>query len=126
MAPEMVGKQVQLLRGLLPRGSRIAALGNPANASNLPQLREAEVAAQALGLRLQLLEAREPDDLDRAFAAMTREHAGGLIVLVDGILADNRIRIAHLAAKAHLPAVYGIRDLVAAGGLMFYGRTPSS
>ena len=77
MAPEMVGKQVQLLRELLPRVSRIAVLGNPANASNLPQLREAEVAAQALGLRLQLLEAREPDDLDRAFAAMTREHAGG-------------------------------------------------
>jgi putative ABC transport system substrate-binding protein len=124
MAPEMVGKQVQLLRDLLPRVSRIAVLGNPANASIRPQLREAEAAAHALGLRLQLLEAREPDDLDRAFAAMTREHAGGLIVLVDGILADSRTRIARLAAKAHLPAVYGIRDLVEAGGLMFYGANP--
>jgi putative ABC transport system substrate-binding protein len=121
MGPEVIGKQMQLLKELVPKISRIAVLWNPASASNVVQLREAEVTAQALGLRLQPLEARGADDLDRAFAAMTRERAGGVIVLVDGVLIDNRTRIARLAEKTRLPAVYAIREHAEAGGLMFYG-----
>ncbi len=125
MAPEVIGKQMQLLKELAPKGSRMAVVWNPANPSNLSQLREARVAAHALGLRLQPLEARDPDDIDRAFAAMTSERAEGLIVVVDGVFIGNRIRIARLAEKARVPAVYGLREHVEAGGLMFYGASPA-
>ena len=86
MSHELVGKQLELLKEVVPRLSRVALLWNPANASNGPQLREAEVAARALKVRLQPLEVRYPEDLDSAFAAMTRERAGGLLVLNDGML----------------------------------------
>ena len=121
MAPEVVGKQMQLLKELVPKVSAVAVLWNPVNAGNGPQLREAEVAARALGVRLQPLEARSSGEIDSAFAAMSRERAGALIVLVDGVLIDNRTRITRLAEKARLPAVYGLREYAEAAGLMFYG-----
>jgi len=116
---------VQLLTELLPKLSRVAVLWNPTNPSNVPQLREAEMAAQALGLHLQSLEVRGSNDLDPAFAAMTREHAGAVVFLVDGLFVDNRTRIARLGEKARLPAVYGLREHVESGGLMFYGANPA-
>jgi putative tryptophan/tyrosine transport system substrate-binding protein len=125
MAPEIIGKQMQLLKELIPKVARVAVLWNPTNPSNVPQLREAQVAAQALGLRLQSWEVRSPNDLDPAFAAMTREHAGAVIILVDGVFIDNRTRIVRLAEKARLPAVYGLREYVEGGGLMFYGADPA-
>jgi ABC-type uncharacterized transport system substrate-binding protein len=124
MAPEIVGKQMQLLKELIPSVSRIAVLWNPANPSGAPQLQEAEVAARALKVQLQPLEARSGNDLDQAFAAMTRVRADGMIVVVDGVFIDSRIRLARLAEKAHLPAVYGLREHVEVGGLMFYGASP--
>src|SRR5262249_24999735 len=125
MAPEVIGKQMQLLQELVPKVSRVAVLWNPSNPSNVPQLREAEVAAQTLGLRLQALEVRSPTALDPAFAAMTREHGGAFITLADGVSIDNRTRIARLAEKARLPAVYGLREHAEVGGLMFYGADPA-
>ena len=125
MAPELIGKQMQLLKELLPEVSRVGVLWNPANTSNEPQLREAEAAAQVMKVRLQPLETREPNDIDNAFAAMTRERAGAVIVLVDGMLVDNRTRIARLAERTRLPAVYGLREHVEAGGLLFFGATPA-
>ena len=121
MAPELVGKQLQLLKELVPKVSRVAVLGNPANAGNAPQLREAEVAARALGVRLQPLEARGLREIDSAFAAMTKERGGAVVVLVDAMLFDHRTRIARLAARTRLPAVYGLRAHAEAGGLMAYG-----
>jgi putative ABC transport system substrate-binding protein len=125
MAPELIGKQMQLLKELVPKGSRVAVLWNPANASNEPQLRQAKAAAQALGVKLQPLETREPNALESAFTAMRRERADAVIVLVDGMLVDNRTGIARLAAKTRLPAVYGIREHVEDGGLLFFGASPS-
>jgi ABC-type uncharacterized transport system substrate-binding protein len=124
MAPEIVGKQMQLLKELIPRVSRIAVLWNPANPSGAPQLQEAEVAARALKVQLQPLEARKGDDLDRVLATMTRARADGMVVVVDGVFIDSRIRLARLAEKARLPAVYGLRKHVEVGGLMFYGASP--
>ena len=121
MAPELVGKQLEMLKEVVPKVSRLALLWNPANAGNAPQLREAEVAARALGVRLQPLEARDPKEIDSAFAAMTRERAGALIVLVDVMLSDHRTRIADLAAKRRLPTVSGVREFAEAGALMSYG-----
>jgi ABC-type uncharacterized transport system substrate-binding protein len=125
MAPELIGKQMQLLQELIPKVSRVAVLWNPGNPSNEPQLREAEVAARTLRVRLQPLEARGANDLDRAFAAMTRERAGAVIVLVEGVFVDSRTQIARLAEQARLPAVYGLREHAEAGGLMFYGASPA-
>ena len=121
MAPELVVKQMQFLKELAPKVSRVALLWNPASASNVPSLREAEKAAPALGVRLQSLEVRGPDDLDRAFAAMRRERAGGVIVLGDALFIDNRKRIASLAEQTRVPDVYGIREHAEAGGLVSYG-----
>ena len=123
MAPELVGKQLELLKEVVPKVSRVAVLWNPANAGNAPQLREAEVAARVLGVRLQVLEVRGPDQFGRAFAAMTQERAGAFIVLADSMLFSRRTRLAELAAKARLPAVYGVRDHPQAGGLMAYSAS---
>jgi putative ABC transport system substrate-binding protein len=117
---ELVGKELELLRELVPKVSRVAVLWNPANPGNTLQLRAAEASARALGVRLQPLEARGPGEIDRALAAMTRERAGALLVLLDSMLLAQRERIADLAAKNRLPAVYGLRLHVDAGGLMAY------
>ncbi len=124
MAPELIGKQMQLLKELVPRISRVAVLWNPANPGNAPQLREAEVAARTLRLRLQPVGAPNAGDLDGAFAAMTRERADGIIVLVEGVFIDNRTHIARLAEQARLPVIYGLKEHVDTGGLMFYGASP--
>ena len=76
IGPELVGKHLELLKEVVPKISRVAALGNPANPGTAPQLQEAKAAAQALGLQLQAVEARGPSELDRAFAAMTRTRGG--------------------------------------------------
>ena len=120
MAPELVGKQMELLKEMVPKVSRVAVLWNPANAGSALQLRAAEVAARALGVRLLPLEVHGPSEIDGAFAAMTRERAGALLVLLDAILIGHRTRIADLAARSRLPAVYGYRDHAEAGGLMAY------
>jgi putative ABC transport system substrate-binding protein len=125
MAPELIGKQIQLLKELVPRISRVAVLWNPANPSNVPQLREAEVAARALKVRLQFVQAREPNDFESAFAAITKEGAEAVLVVVEGMFADHRTKIARLVERSRLPSVYGLREHAEAGGLMFYGASPA-
>ena len=121
MAPELVGKQLQLLKEVVPKVGRMALLWNPANVGDPPQVREAEGAARTLGVRLQLLEVRRPDEIGRAFAAMARERAGAAIVVVDPLLNDQRARVVDFAAKGRLPVVYGVREGAEAGALMAYG-----
>jgi putative ABC transport system substrate-binding protein len=121
MAPELLGKQMQLVREVVPKVSRMAILWNPSNASNAPQLRNARDAARALKVQLQALEARGPAEIDSAFAVMTKERADAVIVLADAMLIAHRTRIADLAAKSRLPAMYGLTDHAAAGGLIAYG-----
>jgi ABC-type uncharacterized transport system substrate-binding protein len=120
MAPDLVGKQFEVLKETVPKVSRVALLRNPANPASELQLREAEAAARALGMRLQTLEARGPDDIDRAFAAMTRERASALVVLTDSIFTNQRRQIADLAAERRLPAVYGHIEHAEAGGLLAF------
>jgi putative tryptophan/tyrosine transport system substrate-binding protein len=121
MYAELAGKQLELLMKTVPKVSRVAVLWNPANAVWQAQmLRQTENAARALRLQRQLLEARGPDELEGAFAAMTRERASALLVQVDVIFALHARRIADLAAKHRVPAMYGAREHVVAGGLMSY------
>ena len=123
MAPELVGKQLELLKEVVPKVTRVALLGNPANPGTAPQVRRGQDAARALGIRLQPLEARNPSAIDNAFAAMTRERAGALIILVDAMFGEHRTRIADLAARHRVPAVYGLPEYAEAGGLMGYGSS---
>jgi putative ABC transport system substrate-binding protein len=119
-SPQTIGKQLELLKEIVPHVSRMAVLENPANPSHALYLGEAKVAARTLGVRLQTLEARGPDDFERAFTAIIRERAEALLVLEDGMFFLHQTRITDLAAKRHLPAVSGLREFTHAGGLESY------
>jgi putative ABC transport system substrate-binding protein len=124
LAPELVGKRLELLKQAVPGVSRVAALWQPGfvgERTEKDMLKEVEVAARALGVQLQFVEARGPADFDRAFSDMTRARAGALTVLGSAMFANERRRLVDLAAKNRLPGVYGFREYVDAGGLMAYG-----
>ena len=124
MASDIVGKQFQMLREVVPSVSRVAVLWNPANPGSAPQLREAEAAGRALKMQLQALQARVSQEIDSAFAAMTRERAAALVILADAIFTNQRRQIAELSMKRRLPSVYGVREYAEAGGLMVYSVDP--
>jgi putative tryptophan/tyrosine transport system substrate-binding protein len=121
MSPDLAGKQFQLLKEVVPKVSRVALLTNPENPASARFSREAEAAARALGVQLQTLEARNSQEIDSAFAAMTRERAGALLILPDAIFLFQRRQIAELAVKRRLPSVYGAGEYAEAGALMVYG-----
>jgi putative ABC transport system substrate-binding protein len=124
LAPELASKCLEQLKQAVPGVSRVAVLWHPGAHGEHTQkdmLKGAEVAARALGVRLQVVEARGPADFDRVFSDMTRARAGALIVLGSAMFFNERRRLVDLAAKHRLPAVYTSRDVVDAGGLMSYG-----
>jgi putative tryptophan/tyrosine transport system substrate-binding protein len=121
MSPELVQKELQILKELVPKVSRIALLGNPAQPGHGPQLRHAQDAARELGVSVRVLEARDPSEIDKAFAVMTAERASAVVVLPDSMLLDHRTRIANLAIQGRLPMVSAIADHAEAGGLLAYG-----
>src|SRR5215813_13467248 len=105
VGPEIVGKQLELVKALAPQLSRVAILWNPANPSHAARVREAGIAARSLKVQIQVLEARAPDDLGKAFAAMATERAGAVLILSDGMFRLHHTRIADLVAKSRLPAM---------------------
>ena len=124
LSPELVGKCLEQLKQAVPGVSRVAVLWHPGGQGERTErdmLKEAEVAARALGMRLQIVEARGTADFDRAFSDMTTARADALTVLPSNMFNNERRRLADLAAKNRLPAVYQFREYVDAGGLMAYG-----
>ena len=122
LAPELVGKCLEQLKEAVPKVGLVAVLWQPgAIGGRTDMLKPADVAARALGVRLQFVEAQGPADFDRAFSDMARAHAGALAVLGSAIFNSERRRLVGLAAKHRLPTVYTSRDFVDAGGLMTYG-----
>jgi ABC-type uncharacterized transport system substrate-binding protein len=124
LAPELVGKRLELLKQAVPGVRRVAVLWPPGDVPERTakdMLKRAELAARELGLRLQLVEARGPADFNRAFSEMTRDRADALSVLTGAMLFTERRRLAELAEKNRLPAVYPWREGADAGGLMSYG-----
>jgi putative ABC transport system substrate-binding protein len=124
LAQELVGKRLEQLKLVVPGVRRVAILWQPGafperTAKDI--LKEAEVAARALGVRVQFVEARGPEDFDRAFSEMTRERAGALAVSSGTMFINERRRLVDLAAKNRLPALYPTRESVDSGGLMSYG-----
>jgi putative ABC transport system substrate-binding protein len=126
ITPELQGKRVELLRELIPKVSRVAALWNPAYPPARPVWAETQAAAQVLGLALHELTAQRPEDFEGAFTAMARGRAQALVVVPDHMFWRERKRITELAARHRLPAIYEFRDFVDAGGLMSYGTNLSA
>ncbi len=119
--PEIAGKYLELLREAVPRVSRMAVVPNPDNPANTPLVKEIEVAARALGVEIHLMGVRKADEFDGAFTAMVQKRVGAFIMLADAVFISHRVQIAQLALKHRLPAMYGLREHVEAGGLMAYG-----
>lgn len=117
----LVGKQLALLKQLVPQATRLAILLNPANPGHPLALEEASAAAHSLGVQLQTVQARGSDEIEKGFAAMARDHAGALFVPWDGTFLVHAARIIQLAAKSRVPALYGQRRYVDSGGLASYG-----
>jgi putative ABC transport system substrate-binding protein len=119
VSTELPSKEVELLKEAVPNLSRLAVLTNPDNLGPTA-LKYTEMAARALALPVFVQEVRDAGALAGAFSAMTKERADGLIVLPDPMFLTQRSQIAELAARARLPAIYGIAEHVRAGGLMSY------
>ena len=116
------GKWLELVTEALPGVSRVALLWHPA--SEVGQVKVADVAARSLNVRLQPLRVERVDDLSSAFGAAQKDRAEALVALASPLLGAHRARIVDLAAKHRLPAMYAERGFVDAGGLMSYGPNP--
>ncbi len=123
LAPEISGKQLELLKEIVPKLSRVAVLGTSTQPGNAQSLRETERAAGALGVKLQYLDVLGPKDIETAFRAAGKGRADAVLVLASAVLSSQRKQIVDLAAKSRLPAVYGQPESMDAGGLMFYGAS---
>ena len=121
LSPELSGKQLELLKEIVPKLSRVAVLGNSTEPGNAQSLRETQLAAGSFGVQLQHLEVQGPEDIETAFSAIKRERANAFIVLRNPVTSTNRKHIVDVAAKSRLPAIYANREWVDLGGLMFYG-----
>jgi putative ABC transport system substrate-binding protein len=121
MGPDLAGLRLSLLKDAVPAAKRIAVLYNPSERPSADELRQTEAAAKKLGVVLQPLETRSGDDLDRAFASAASEGADAFITFAHSFALFHRGRIAELAVRHRLPAMYGWREFAEAGGLMIYG-----
>jgi putative ABC transport system substrate-binding protein len=117
--PDLMGKQLELLHEIIPGLSRVGLLSYAMNPGSAEYIRQAELAAPALGLQLQVETVHDPSDLERAFADLRR--AGGVIQLDDVVFTTHRKQIVELAAANRLPMIHGHREFVVVGGLMSYG-----
>jgi putative ABC transport system substrate-binding protein len=120
LAPEISGKQLELLKEIVPRLSRVAVLGTSTQPGYAQVLREMELAAGALGVKLQYLDVLDPTDIETAFREASKGRADAILVLANPVLFSHRTQIADLSVKSRLPAVYYAIEYVEDGGLMTY------
>jgi putative ABC transport system substrate-binding protein len=121
LAPEISGKQLELLKEIVPKLSRVAVFGTSTMPGHAQVLKEVELAAGALKVKLQNLDVLDPKDIESAFRAASKGRAQAVIVLASPVFASQRTQIADLAIKSRLPAIYPNTLYVDAGGLMTYG-----
>ena len=116
-------KQLELLAMTIPNLSRVGLLVNPDSPNYLPVLKNAMTASQKAGMTLVSVEARNPEEVETAFAALRRENVGAILVVSDGFLLSQRQRIAQLALRERLPSMFQQREFAEVGGLMSYGES---
>jgi putative tryptophan/tyrosine transport system substrate-binding protein len=124
LGPELVSKRLQLLKAIVPSLTRVVVLWHPrayGERTMAGMLKETESAAESLGIKLQFVPAAGPEDLDSAFATMSKEKADGLVVFPSPMLYSQYARIVAFAANNRLPAMYAAREGVEIGGLVSYG-----
>jgi putative ABC transport system substrate-binding protein len=120
LGPELSTKQLELLKEILPQLARLAVLSNPSNLIAAATLRETEMAAKSLAVRIQSFEARAMDNIEAAFAGMKRQASDALLVVADPMFANHRDRIRSLVEKYRVPTIYYESRWVPEGGLMSY------
>lgn len=118
---DTVAKLVEIMHGVVAKLKRIAVLTNPENRVHPTLMAQVQAAARLLGVQVMEVQARAPDEIERAFATMARERAESLIILVDSFLLEQRAQIAQLALRHRLPSVYPQDYYAQAGGLLSYG-----
>jgi putative ABC transport system substrate-binding protein len=123
IARELMPKRLDLLSELVPQARVIALLVNPTNFPNEPGIREAEEAAHAKGVQLQILKASSESEIDAAFASLAQLHAGAFVIGGEPFFASRREQLVALASRHAVPAIYDWREFVAAGGLISYGTS---
>jgi putative ABC transport system substrate-binding protein len=121
LSPEISGKRLELLKEIVPRLSRVAALGTSTQPGNAQMLKEAELAAGAFGVQLQHLDVQGPKDIELVFRAVSNGRAHAILVLSSPVLFSERKQVSDLAGKNRLPAIYPQIEYVEDGGLMTYG-----
>ena len=122
---ELVAKHLELVRELLPSATRIAVLISPSGPSSEATLRDIEPAAHALGLRVQVLNASTPREIDAAFATLVRERLDALFLAADPFFSSRRVQLANLATRHVVPMISATREVPEAGGLISYGANIS-
>ena len=123
LAPEISGKQLELLKEIVARLSRVAVIGTSTNPGNAQGLGEVEPAAGAFGVKLQYLDVLSPKDIETPSREASKGRADVVLALNSPVLNSHRTQVADLAVKNRLPAVYGQPEFMDAGGLMYYGAS---
>jgi putative ABC transport system substrate-binding protein len=121
LSPEISGKQLELLKEIVPRLGRVAVIGTSTRQGTSQTLKEMELAAGVLGVKLQYLDIQSPKDIETAFRVASKERADAVLVLQSPVLYSQRVQIADLALKSRLPVISSRREFVEDGGLMSYG-----
>ena len=120
---ELMAKRLELVSEIVPQAGVIALLVNPNNASAEPMMRDVQEAARAKGLQLHIVKASTESEIDAAFATLVQLHAGALVLGTDPLFASRLDRLAALAARDAIPAIYDRREFAAFGGLISYGSS---
>jgi putative tryptophan/tyrosine transport system substrate-binding protein len=123
LAPELSGKQLELMKEIIPKLSRVAVFGSSTSPGNAQSLREVELAARAFKVQLQYLDVLDPKDIETTFRAASNGRADGVLVLNSPVFTSRQTQVVDLAVKSRLPAIYGRSEFVIDGGLMSYGAS---
>ena len=119
--PELGGRRLRLLKEVVPASSRVGVISNSADILSPLIVRETEKVARMLGVQLKHLDVQRPEAFEPAFEAALMDQVDALIAVEDSLTFADRTKIVGFAAMSRLPAVYGLREYVEAGGLMSYG-----
>jgi len=117
LSPELSGKQLELLKEIVPKLSRVAVVGDSNEPGNAQALKEVELAAGAFKVQLQYLDVLNLKDIEHSFQSASKQRAGAVLVLAGPVMVAHRTEVVNLAAKNRLPAMYFRSDFVEAGGL---------